>query len=487
MRSSPAFRRAPAWVHPHPGKNMLRLPCLLGALFVATLGMQGARAQVGEGDVFDMTGNLLWQIGLRNGGADAPPGSPGPAAATRPAPLAVQLGASSLETTPTSPVTVSTTVGGGKPPYSYSWSLDNVPKSTRQPMVTAKLATAGVHRVHVDVTDSNTPPQAVGATIALTVVDDLTVVLSADQAVVPQNDNLTATALVRGGVQPYVLTWVVDGVTQAGGGASLVKKLTTVGSHVVAVHVTDSSRSAPQEDDQDLTVQVVWRGPQDVQPGAGQADAGPSFDDLPVADSTVARPAPPAPDTTSLMNDVANDPNESASANRGARSMLAGEAADNQNATSGPSAFAGLNAAPANDPGCCGSADAAPVAAPAAIAPVPSTGPAVASAGLAGGGGNPAAPADGPAGVKEVRIMNPVVGGLPLDLCSYQALGSQCGSPPAIAYCKSKGYATAGNDSKWVSMPSTRGIADGGVCKSPPGAYCNGYLWISCRPSGYRG
>lgn len=225
--------------------------------------------------------------------------------------LELDLGADREEMATDESAKVTVRVVGGTPPYSYSWSLDGVPKPARTgPTVTAKLTTPGDHEVKVSVSDSSQPPLTVDGAITLRVTDAIEIGLSADRTELKPGEDIRVSADVSGGVKPYSYEWLVDGVLYPDlASSSMVKRLEKAGTRTITLHVTDSSQPAPREASASLMAEVAQAQAQTqlrfdlptddddvgLPRGPGDGDT-PSFEGLNVqaANPPAAPPAPPA-------------------------------------------------------------------------------------------------------------------------------------------------------------------------------------------------
>jgi hypothetical protein len=110
------------------------------------------------------------------------------------------------------------TVTGGKSPYSYQWYLDDVPVSgATNPVWTFSPTTADSYTVYVVVADSSTNHTSAQSNTALVTVNSgLSVLISPSSVVLDVGQSQLFTSIVSGGTSPYSYQWYLNSAPASG-------------------------------------------------------------------------------------------------------------------------------------------------------------------------------------------------------------------------------------------------------------------------------
>jgi PKD repeat protein len=156
-------------------------------------------------------------------------------------------------------VTFTSNVGGGIQPYTISWNFADGQTGIGSTIVHS-FDIAGTYTVSMDVSDSASPPNAVTSTGSITVQQPNTGPLTAGFGWTPSvpivNLQVTFTAIVTGGTQPYIYSWAWgDGTVGINnGGNPITHTYGTPGVYVVTLTVTDAA-ARPTSVTHQVTVQ----------------------------------------------------------------------------------------------------------------------------------------------------------------------------------------------------------------------------------------
>jgi hypothetical protein len=177
-----------------------------------------------------------------------------------------QIGPLSVSITPTTAkikigesVTFTSSVSGGKPPYtSYQWYLNGSTVSgATSPTWTFTRVTVGCYIVYLNVTDS-TPKTAKSNEASVTVAPPLTVSISPTSASILVGQSVTFTSTVSGGYSPYGYQWYLGGTPVSGAtSSSWTFTPTASGIYYVYLEVTDANKNTAQSETARIAVSAV--------------------------------------------------------------------------------------------------------------------------------------------------------------------------------------------------------------------------------------
>jgi hypothetical protein len=174
-------------------------------------------------------------------------------------PLSVSINPTTAKIKIGESVTFTSSVSGGKPPYtSYQWYLNGSAVSgATSPTWTFTPVTVGCYIVYLNVTDS-APKTAKSNEASVTVAPPLTVSISPMSASILVGQSVTFTSTVSGGYAPYSYQWYLDGAPVSGATTSTwAFAPTTSGIYYVYLKVTDDNNNVAQSETARITVATV--------------------------------------------------------------------------------------------------------------------------------------------------------------------------------------------------------------------------------------
>jgi hypothetical protein len=173
-------------------------------------------------------------------------------------PLSVSISPASAKIKVGESVSFTSSVSGGKTPYSYQWYLNGTAVSgATSPTWTFTPVTTGYYIVYLNVTDS-APNTAKSNEASVTVAPPLTVSISPMSASILVGQSVTFTSTVSGGYTPYSYQWYLNG-NPVSGATSNTWSFTPTASGIYYVHlkVTDAMGNTAQSDTARITAQIV--------------------------------------------------------------------------------------------------------------------------------------------------------------------------------------------------------------------------------------
>jgi len=173
-------------------------------------------------------------------------------------PLLVSISPASAKIKVGESVSFTSSVSGGKTPYSYQWYLNGTAVSgATSPTWTFTPVTTGYYIVYLNVTDS-APNTAKSNEASVTVAPPLTVSISPMSASILVGQSVTFTSTVSGGYAPYSYQWYLDGAPVSGATTSAwVFTPATSGIYYVYLKVIDDNNNVAQSETARITVSTV--------------------------------------------------------------------------------------------------------------------------------------------------------------------------------------------------------------------------------------
>jgi len=155
-------------------------------------------------------------------------------------------------------VTFTSSVSGGKTPYSYRWYLNGTAVSDAISSTwTFTPITTGTYTVYLIVTDSLTNT-AKSNEASVTVAPQLTVSISPTSASILVGESVTFTSTVSGGYPSYSYQWYLDGALVSDATSSTwTFTPTTSGVYYVYLKVTDDNNNVAQSETARIAVGVI--------------------------------------------------------------------------------------------------------------------------------------------------------------------------------------------------------------------------------------
>jgi len=155
-------------------------------------------------------------------------------------------------------VTFTSTVSGGKPPYTPQWYLNGSAVSGATSLTWTFIPpTPGYYIVYLNVTDS-TSTTAKSNEASVTVAPTLTVSISPMSASILVGQSVTFTSTVSGGYPPYSYQWYLGGAPVSGAtSSSWTFTPSASGIYYVYLEVTDANKNTAQSETARITVSAV--------------------------------------------------------------------------------------------------------------------------------------------------------------------------------------------------------------------------------------